>query len=66
MTVNPPPYSKKIETSTELSKWQIHAPSVPAEQPAPIHFLMKEENEEKNEKGILLIPSKENLSIKCI
>lgn len=38
-----PPYSKKkkkkkIETSTELSKWQIQAPSVHAEQPASIHF----------------------------
>lgn len=37
-----PPYSKKklkkIETSIELSKWQIHAPSVHAEQPASILF----------------------------
>lgn len=46
----PPFYStpqkreKKIETSTELSKWQIQAPSVHAEQPASIHFfVMKEE-----------------------
>lgn len=48
-----PPYSKKKkkETFTELSKWQIHAPSVHAELPASIHFLMKEENEKKNEKG---------------
>lgn len=39
-----PPTPKKIETSTELSKWQIQAPSVHAEQPASIHlFLMKEE-----------------------
>ena len=29
---------KKIETSTELSKWQIRAPSVHAGQPASIHF----------------------------
>lgn len=43
---------EKIETSNELSKWQKQAPSVHAEQPAPIHFfIMKEENEEKKEKG---------------
>lgn len=29
---------RKIETSTELSKWQIQAPSVHAEHPASIHF----------------------------
>lgn len=47
-----PKKKKKIETSTELSKWQIQAPSVHAEQPASIHFfLMKEENEKKKEKG---------------
>lgn len=33
---------RKIETSSELSKWQIQAPSVHAEHPASIHFLMKE------------------------
>lgn len=52
MTVNSPPSTlpqkrEKIETSTELSKWQIQAPSVHAEQPASIHFfvvfVMKEE-----------------------
>ena len=48
----PTPKKKKIETSTELSKWQIQAPSVHAEQPVSFHFfLMEEENEEKKEKG---------------
>lgn len=48
----PTPKEKKNETSTELSKWQIQAPSVHAEQPASIHFfLMKEENDEKKRKG---------------
>lgn len=38
----PTPKEKKNETSTELSKWQIQAPSVHAEQPASIHFFFNE------------------------
>ena len=58
-----PPYSKKrkrkkIETSTELSKWQIQAPSVHAEQPVSIHFIMKEENKEEK-KGNFVHPYEE-------
>lgn len=60
-----PKKKKKIETSTELSKWQIQAPSVHAEQPASIHFLMKEENEKKKKRDFV-DPYKEILSIKCI
>lgn len=70
-TPTPPLHKKgekerKIETSTELSKWQIRAPSVHAEHPAKIHvfvfvFLMKEENKEgfgggkREEEGILFV-----------
>lgn len=51
-----PPYSKKklkkIETSIELSKWQIHAPSVHAEQPASILFFNERRKmRKKRERG---------------
>lgn len=43
----PPPHppkkkERKIETSSELSKWQIQAPCVHAEPPASIHFFFNE------------------------
>lgn len=66
MTVNSPPTpKKKIETSTELSKWQIQAPSVHAEQRASIHFF-NERRKWKKKKRDFVDPYKENLSIKCI
>lgn len=65
-----PPYSKKklkkIETSIELSKWQIHAPSVHAEQPASILFFNERRKWGKKGKGDSVDPCEEILSIKCI
>lgn len=76
MTVNSPPSTlpqkrEKIETSTELSKWQIQAPSVHAEQPASIHFFVCFCNErrkmrKKRKRDFFVDPYEEILSIKCI
>lgn len=65
-TTTPKKRERKIETSAELSKLLIGAPSVPAEHPAKSLFLQKRKIRRKKRKIFCLSLLGEKKSIKCI